>query len=129
MNFPGAIGLARAIDYLLSLGMEDIGNREKDLLKYATERMLSIDGLRIYGNSPYKISVISFLLKGIHMYDTGMILDKLGIAVRTGTHCAQPVMERFGIEGTVRASMCFYNTYEEIDRLCSGIEKVITMFS
>jgi len=88
-----------------------------------------IKGLRIYGNSDKKISTISFLLKDIHMYDTGMILDKLGIAVRTGTHCAQPVMDRFGIDGTVRASMCFYNTKEEIDFLGTGIEKVIDMFS
>ncbi len=128
MNFPGAIGLAKAIDYLLSIGMENIRNREKELLDYATERLLSIKGLKIYGNSPGKISVISFLLKDIHMYDTGMILDKLGIAVRTGTHCAQPVMDRFGIEGTVRASMCFYNTSGEIDSLCSGLERVISMF-
>jgi cysteine desulfurase/selenocysteine lyase len=129
VNFPGAIGLARALEYLLSLGMDNIKQRERDLLEYATQQMLSVKGLKIYGNSPEKISVISFLLKDIHMYDTGMILDKLGIAVRTGTHCAQPVMDRFGIEGTVRASMCFYNTREEIDRLCAGIEKVISMFS
>jgi len=129
MNFPGAIGLAKALDYLLSIGMEYIYNRENDLLNYATERLQKINGLRIYGNSPDKISVISFLLNDIHMYDTGMILDKLGIAVRTGTHCAQPVMDRFGIEGTVRASMCFYNTVGEIDSLCAGIEKVKSMFS
>ncbi len=128
MNFPGAIGLAKAIDYLISLGIEDISKREKKLLNYATDRLLSINGLRIYGNSPGKISVISFLLNDIHMYDTGIILDKLGIAVRAGTHCAQPVMDRFGIEGTVRASMCFYNTFGEIDSLCDGLEKVISMF-
>jgi len=129
MNFPGAIGLGSAIDYLLSLGMENIQSRENELLNYATQRLRSIDGLKIYGNSDRKISIISFLLKDIHMYDTGMVLDKLGIAVRTGTHCAQPVMERFGIEGTVRASMCFYNTIEEVDKLGTGIEKVIKMFS
>ncbi len=129
MNFPGAIGLGSAIDYLLSLGMENIRRRENELLSYATRRLGSVSGLKIYGNSDDKISIISFLLKDIHMYDTGMVLDKLGIAVRTGTHCAQPVMDRFGIEGTVRASMCFYNTMEEIDKLGTGIEKVITMFS
>ncbi len=129
MNFPGAIGLATAIDYLLSLGMENIKRRENELLKYAAQRLEAVRGLKIYGNSEQKISIISFLLKDIHMYDTGMVLDKLGIAVRTGTHCAQPVMDRFGIEGTVRASMCFYNTFEEIDILGTGIEKVISMFS
>jgi len=129
MNFPDAIGLGTALDYVLSIGRENIENREQELLAYATNRLSGIKGLRIYGNSDKKISTISFLLKDIHMYDTGMILDKLGIAVRTGTHCAQPVMDRFGIDGTVRASMCFYNTKEEIDFLGTGIEKVIDMFS
>ena len=129
MNFPSAIGLGTALDYVLSVGRENIQNREKELLEYATKRLSGIDRLKIFGNSPSKISTISFLLKDIHQYDTGMILDKLGIAVRTGTHCAQPVMERFGIDGTVRASMCFYNTKEEIDALGTGIEKVISMFS
>jgi cysteine desulfurase/selenocysteine lyase len=129
MNFPGAIGLGTALDYVLSLGREDIEMRERELLEYATNRLSGIDKLKIYGVSDKKISTISFLLKDIHQYDTGMILDKLGIAVRTGTHCAQPVMDRFGIDGTVRASMCFYNTKEEIDVLGAGIEKVISMFS
>jgi cysteine desulfurase / selenocysteine lyase len=129
MNYAGAIGLGCALDYVTALGREEIAVREKMLLDYATNRLSAIKGLRIYGNSPDKISIISFLLKDIHQYDTGMILDKLGIAVRTGTHCAQPVMDRFGIEGTVRVSMCFYNTTEEIDFLGTGIEKVISMFS
>jgi cysteine desulfurase/selenocysteine lyase len=129
MNFPGAIGLGTALDYVLSIGRENIEMREQDLLAYATEKLSGIKGLKIFGSSRTKISTISFLLKDIHQYDTGMILDKLGIAVRTGTHCAQPVMDRFGIEGTVRASMCFYNTREEIDLLGMGIEKVIKMFS
>jgi len=129
MNYSGAIGLGRALDYVTDLGREEISIREKMLLDYATRRLSAIDGLRIYGNSANKISIISFLLKDIHQYDAGMILDKLGIAVRTGTHCAQPVMDRFGIEGTVRVSMCFYNTIEEIDILGTGIEKVISMFS
>lgn len=129
MNFTGAVGLSAALDYVRSIGGENIEAMEKDLLVYATERLSGVKGLRIYGTAKNKISIISFLLEGIHQYDTGMILDKMGIAVRTGTHCAQPVMQHFGIEGTVRASMCFYNTREEIDALVTGIEKVKTMFS
>jgi len=129
MNYSGAIGLSAAIDYILNIGREDIANREKELLEYATDRLSAIKGLKIYGTSTNKISTISFLLKGVHQYDTGMILDKMGIAVRTGTHCAQPVMDRFGIDGTVRASMCFYNTKEEINLLSEGVEKVINMFA
>jgi cysteine desulfurase/selenocysteine lyase len=129
MNYPGAIGLARALDYVMSIGRENITIREKELLSYATERLSGIKGLKIYGNSVRKIPTISFLLKDIHQYDAGMILDKMGIAVRTGTHCAQPVMARYGIDGTVRASICFYNTKEEIDTLTAGIEKVISMFA
>lgn len=128
MNFTGAIGLAAALDYVRSIGRENIESVEADLLRYATEKLALIPGLRIFGNAARKIPTISFLLDGIHQYDTGMILDKLGIAVRTGTHCAQPVMARFGIEGTVRASMCFYNTRQEIDALASGLEKVKSMF-
>jgi cysteine desulfurase/selenocysteine lyase len=129
MNYPAAIGLASALDYVISIGRESIEFREKDLLSYATERLSAITGLKIFGRSSRKISTISFLLKEIHPYDTGMILDKMGIAVRTGTHCAQPLMARFGIDGTVRASLCFYNTEEEIDILAAGIEKVISMFA
>jgi cysteine desulfurase/selenocysteine lyase len=128
-NYPGAIGLAVALDYVTSIGRSDIEAREKELLTYATERLKGIRGLTIYGKSARKIPTISFLLDGIHQYDTGMILDKMGIAVRTGTHCAQPVMDRFGIDGTVRASLCFYNTKQEIDSLVTGIEKVISMFA
>jgi len=129
MNYPAAIGLASALEYVLSIGRENIAVREKELLIYATERLSAIKGLKIYGDSENKISTISFLLKDIHQYDTGMILDKMGIAVRTGTHCAQPVMDRYGIDGTVRASFCFYNTNEEIDVLADGIEKVKSMFA
>ncbi|MBK8884422.1 MAG: cysteine desulfurase [Bacteroidales bacterium] len=128
-DYPAAIGLATALGYVTSIGRNYIEQREKELLSYATERLLSIKGLKIYGNSARKISTISFLLEGIHQYDTGMILDKMGIAVRTGTHCAQPVMKRYGIDGTVRASLCFYNTNQEIDTLAAGIEKVIKMFA
>jgi cysteine desulfurase/selenocysteine lyase len=129
MNFTGAVGLATALDYVRSIGREEIAAMEQKLLTYATDQLTSIPGLRIYGRSDHKISSISFLLDGIHQYDTGMILDKMGIAVRTGTHCAQPIMKRFGIEGTVRASMCFYNTMPEIDALVEGLGKVIKMFS
>lgn len=129
MNYTGAIGLSAAIDYVLSIGQENIATMEKELLLYATKTLSAINGLKIYGNSSDKISILSFLLKDIHQYDTGIILDKMGIAVRTGTHCAQPVMDRYGIEGTVRASLCFYNTKEEIDLLAAGIEKVISMFA
>jgi cysteine desulfurase/selenocysteine lyase len=129
MNFAGAIGLGAALDYLLATGREDIEKREKELLDYATELLSGFKEVKIFGISDNKISIISFLINGIHQYDTGMVLDKMGIAVRTGTHCAQPVMDRFGIDGTVRASMCFYNTREEIEMLGMGIEKVIKMFS
>lgn len=129
MNYAGAIGLATALDYVSHLGRAEIAMREKMLLDYATLRVSEIKRIKIYGNSGDKISTISFLIKDIHQYDTGMILDKMGIAVRTGTHCAQPVMEHFGIDGTVRISMCFYNTIEEIDFLIAGIEKVISIFS
>jgi len=129
MNYPGAIGLSAAIDYVLDIGRERIASMENDLLLYATERLTAIKGLRIFGTSDKKISTISFLLDGIHQYDTGTILDKMGIAVRTGTHCAQPLMQYYGIDGTVRASLCFYNTKEEIDSLAVGIEKVKSMFA
>jgi cysteine desulfurase / selenocysteine lyase len=129
LNYPAAIGLGAALKYISLLGRENIRLREEELLHYATLRLSEIDGLKIYGKTDNKISIISFLLKDIHMYDTGMILDKLGVAIRTGTHCAQPVMDRFGISGTVRASMCFYNTMEEIDILATGIEKVKSMFA
>jgi cysteine desulfurase/selenocysteine lyase len=129
MNFTGAVGLSAAIEYVLETGRENIASRENELLMYCTQRLSAIKKLRIFGNSDNKISTVSFLIDGVHQYDTGMILDKLGIAVRTGTHCAQPLMARFGIDGTVRASMCFYNTKEEIDSLADGIERVIKMFS
>ncbi len=129
MNYTAAVGLGRAIDYVTDLGRENIEKLERELLIYAADRLSAINGLRIYGTSDRKIPTISFLLKNIHQYDTGMILDKMGIAVRTGTHCAQPVMDRFGIDGTVRASLCFYNTREEIDLLAEGVKKVISMFA
>ncbi|MBP8959166.1 MAG: SufS family cysteine desulfurase [Bacteroidales bacterium] len=126
-NFPGAIGLGRAIDYIIETGIDEIFARESELLRYATEKLSENDKVKIIGNSENKISIISFIIKGIHQYDAGMILDKLGIAVRTGHHCAQPLMDRMGIDGTIRASLCFYNTYDEIDLLANGVKKVIGM--
>ncbi|HHJ10410.1 MAG TPA: cysteine desulfurase [Bacteroidetes bacterium] len=127
MNYIGAIGLGKAIEYLQKTGLDDAVAWEKELLDYATARLKEIPGLQIYGNSAHKISVISFLIGDIHHYDTGMILDKLGIAVRTGHHCAEPLVESYGITGTVRASFAFYNTKEEIDVLHNGLMKVVEM--
>jgi cysteine desulfurase/selenocysteine lyase len=128
-NYVGAIGLGTALDYVQETGRENIAEMEKELLVYATQKLSAISDLRIFGTAKDKIPIFSFLLKNIHQYDAGMILDKMGIAVRTGTHCAQPVMSRYGIDGTIRASLCFYNTREEIDALAEGIEKIIEMFS
>ena len=126
-NFIGAVGMAAALDYLKSTGIEEIGRREKKLLDYATDKLSAIEGLRRIGMAPEKIPVISFILDKVHMYDAGMILDKMGIAVRTGTQCAQPLVNRFGTDGVIRASMTFYNTMEEIDALVAGILKVKEM--
>lgn len=127
-DFVGSSALAVALNYISGLGMENIAQYENELLVYATQRLMSIDGMRIIGTSEHKSSVISFLVNNIHPYDMGMLLDKMGIAVRTGHHCAEPLMRRFGIEGTVRASLAFYNTKEEIDALAAGIERVVKMF-
>jgi len=127
-NYPDAIAMGEALDYLSSIGLQNIQEYEKELLKYAQEKLCKIDGFKVFGTAENKISIISFLLNGIHQSDTGMILDKMGVAVRTGTHCAQPVMTRFGIDGTVRASMVFYNTFEEIDLLYDGLMRVKQMF-
>ena len=128
-NYIGAIGLAKAIDYLKEVGISEIGLYEKELIDYSKLKLDGIEGLKIYGNAKNRISVFSFLLGNIHTYDAGMILDKMGIAVRTGTHCTQPVMDHFGISGTIRASLVFYNTREEVDRLAEGIEQTIKMLS
>ncbi len=128
-NFTGAIGLASALDYVSALGREAVAEREQALLAKATSGILSVGGVRIYGTAPYKVSLVSFLPGTIHQYDAGMILDKMGIAVRTGTHCAQPVMHRYGITGNIRASIAFYNTEEEIDTLVKGVKKVTEMFA
>lgn len=127
-NIADVIGLGAAIDYINKTGQGNIYTYENELLNYATEKLSSIPGLRIIGTAKEKASVISFLIEDIHPYDAGTILDKLGIAVRTGVHCTQPVIDFFKIPGTVRASFCFYNTKEEIDILAEGIKKVIKMF-
>ena len=123
-NIAGGIGLGAAIDYLNRLGIENIGAYEDELLAYATEAVSNIAGLRIIGTAEKKAGVISFVMEGIHPHDVGTILDQEGIAVRTGHHCAQPLMERFGIPATTRASLAFYNTKREIDALAAGIQKV-----
>jgi cysteine desulfurase/selenocysteine lyase len=128
-DYPGVIALATAIKYIKKTGLDSIKAYEDELLRYCTDELLKIEGLRIFGTSDKKSSVVSFLAGNIHHYDMGMLLDKMGIAVRTGHHCAQPLMEELGIEGTVRASLAFYNTKEEIDRLVTGVKKVVSMFS
>ena len=128
-NIAGGIGLKAAIDWINEIGLDKIAKYEKDLLAYALQELKKIEGFRLIGNAPKKASVISFLLDNIHPYDIGMILDKLGIAVRTGHHCAQPVMDAFCIPGTVRASLAIYNTKEDVDRLVDGVKKAKLMLS
>jgi cysteine desulfurase/selenocysteine lyase len=127
-DYIGTTGLAKALDYVSLLGMEQIAAYEQELLTYATARLKEIPHLRIFGEAPEKGSVISFLVGNIHHFDMGTLLDRLGIAVRTGHHCAQPLMQRLGIEGTVRASFGLYNTKEEVDTLVEGINRVSRMF-
>lgn len=124
----GAIGLGSAIDYLTGLGMEQIAAYEHDLLGYATAAIAAVPGVRLVGTARQKAGVISFLLGDVHPHDIGTILDQEGIAIRTGHHCAQPVMQRFGIDATARASLAFYNTREDIDRLVEGLERVKEIF-
>ncbi|NAS31734.1 SufS family cysteine desulfurase [Flavobacteriaceae bacterium R38] len=126
-NICGGIAFGAAIDYMNNIGFDAIAAYENELLSYATEKLLEIDGLKIYGTSTEKTSVISFNIEGIHPYDIGTIVDKLGIAVRTGHHCAQPIMDYFKIPGTVRASFSFYNTKAEIDALVDAVKKAKMM--
>jgi cysteine desulfurase/selenocysteine lyase len=128
-HYTGAIGLAAALNYLRSLGMEEIDRYEQELIRYTREKLEGIEELKLYGESENRISVFSFLLGALHPYDAGMILDKMGIAVRTGTHCTQPVMDHFGISGTIRASLVFYNTTQEVDQLVEGLRRTINMLS
>lgn len=128
-NISGGIAFGAAIDYLNNIGFDAIVAHEDKLLDYATEKLLEIEGLKIYGTGPNKTSVISFNIEGIHPYDIGTIVDKMGIAVRTGHHCAQPIMDFYKIPGTVRASFAFYNTLEEVDALVAGVKKAKMMLS
>lgn len=127
-DYIGTTGLAKALDYVSALGMDHIAAYEHELTEYATRRLKEIPGMRIFGEASEKGSVISFLVGNIHHFDMGTLLDRLGIAVRTGHHCAQPLMQRLGIEGTVRASFGLYNTKEEVDALVAGVERVSRMF-
>lgn len=124
-NFLGAVGLATAIEYVEGIGVAAIEEYEQQLLHYATERLEQIDGLRIYGKAKRKCPLVSFTIEGTHPYDVGMILDKLGIAIRTGHHCAEPVMTHYGVTSMCRASIGMYNTREEVDKLVAGIERAV----
>jgi len=126
-DYIGSTALAEALRYVQAIGMDKIAAHEHDLLVYGTERLMEIEGMRIIGTADQKSSVISFLVGTIHPYDIGMLLDKLGIAVRTGHHCAQPLIDSLGIPGTVRASFAFYNTKEEIDVFVTALKRVVTM--
>jgi len=128
-DIAGVIGLGAAIDYLDQIGMDAVAEYEHDLLQYGTKALESISGLRLIGTAREKASVLSFVLEGVHPHDAGTILDQEGIAVRTGHHCAQPVMDRFGVSSTTRASLAFYNTREDIDALVAGIQKVKEVFA
>ena len=127
-DYVATNGLAKAIDYITALGMDNIRRHEHELTEYAMRRLAEVDGIRIFGTSARKDAVVSFLVGDIHHLDMGTLLDRLGIAVRTGHHCAQPLMQRLGIQGTVRASFALYNTKEEIDALVDGIKRVSKMF-
>lgn len=122
-----AIGLKTAIDYVQSIGIENIARREHELLSYATEELLKIDGVKIIGTSQNKSAIISFIINGIHHFDAGTLIDQMGVAVRTGHHCTQPVVDHFGIPGTIRASFAFYNTEAEIDQMVKAVKQAVKM--
>jgi len=126
-NIAGGVGFGAAIDYMNSIGFDAIAAHENNLLQHATDKLKQIDGLRIYGDVSNKVAVISFNVDGLHPYDIGTLLDKMGIAVRTGHHCCQPIMDFYQIPGTVRASFAFYNTHEEVERFVTGVEKAVSM--
>ena len=125
----GAIGLGAAIDYVTALGIENLAAHEHDLLAYATEKVSALPGIRVIGTAKEKAAVLSFVLDGVHPHDVGTILDQEGIAIRTGHHCAQPVMQRFDVPATARASFALYNTREEIDVLVEGLQRVQEVFA
>lgn len=126
-NFIGAVGLAEAMHYVESVGMSAIECHEMELLEAMTSRLEAISGLRIYGTAEHKCPIVSFTVEGTHPYDVGMILDKLGIAIRTGHHCAEPVMTHFGVTGMCRASIGMYNTMAEVESLARGVERAVSM--
>lgn len=128
-HIAGAIGLGAAVDYMQMIGVNKIAQHEHDLLVAATARLEALDGIRIIGTAEHKASVLSFMIEGVHPHDVGTIFDQQGVAIRTGHHCAQPVMQFFGIPATARASFAFYNTFEEIDALVDGIKKVQELFA
>jgi cysteine desulfurase/selenocysteine lyase len=128
-HISGAIGLGAALEYVYSIGIDRIARHEKQVLDYGTKRLLEIPGLRLIGTAREKEGILSFVLEGIHPHDVGTILDQQGIAIRTGHHCAQPLMLRFGVPATARASLALYNTSEEIDALASGLQKVREVFA
>ena len=127
--FVATAALATALNYVNSIGLDNIAHHEDELLKYATNQMLQIPGMRIIGTAKEKCSVISFLVDDIHPYDIGTLLDKMGIAIRTGHHCAEPLMKELGIDGTARVSFAFYNTKEEVDLFIAGLKRIVSMFS
>jgi cysteine desulfurase / selenocysteine lyase len=128
-NIAGSIGLGAAIDYMNELGIDKLAKHEHDLLVAATAKLEAIDGVRIIGTAKEKASVLSFMIEGVHPHDVGTIFDQQGVAIRTGHHCAQPVMQFFGIPATARASFAFYNTMEEVDALVGAIKKVQELFA
>jgi cysteine desulfurase/selenocysteine lyase len=127
-NIAGAVGLGAAIDYLNSLGLDALAEHEQALLEYAAQKLAPVPGLRIIGNAKEKVGAISFVMEGVHPHDIGTVLDQEGIALRTGHHCTQPLMDRFGVPATARAALAFYNTRGEIDALVAGIHKVKELF-
>jgi len=127
-NIAGAVGLAAAIDYVQAVGLERIAAHEQQLLAYATDLLRDVPGLSIIGNATEKAGVISFVMDGVHAHDIATILDREGVAVRAGHHCAQPVMQRYGVAATVRASFGLYNTREEVDALANGLRVVLGVF-
>jgi cysteine desulfurase/selenocysteine lyase len=128
-HIAGVIGLGAALDYVQAVGLRSIAAWEKALLAHGTRLLAAIPGVRLIGTAPDKAGVLSFVLEGVHAHDVGTILDQEGIAIRTGHHCAQPVMDRFGVPATARASLAFYNTFEELDALAQGLRKVIEVFA
>ena len=127
-NYIGAIGLAAALEYISSLGIESISAYESEILHYAMQKLDAMGEITLYGRAPEKASILCFLINGVHMADAGMIFDKMGVAVRVGSHCAQPVWQHYGIDGTLRVSLSLYNTKEEIDYLCKAVQQVKSMF-